>query len=229
MSNGSQPHPPVLFYSPKCQYSQQLIGMIQKNQPLAKTIQPVDVHQVDPKKLPRNLEEIPAILVNNNLLVGDDTFKWVQFQNTSQEKKTEQSPGPPGPPGNQQMPGDFLPFDTELGGNNSINYTSFDDQKPMENSNFYSFDKHQTNGSDGVDMEAATDPSMISKQRGDETKQQYEQLQKIREMGGSKQGGQPHPERDGYMNAYQNQSNQPNQQNQQNQQKQYEDALPKRW
>ena len=80
--------PPYLFFSPKCPHCQQLIEMIKRTQSLVRSIEPINVHTA--KSLPPQLDGVPAILFNGQLLVGPDTFRWVQMASVSEQNKSKE-------------------------------------------------------------------------------------------------------------------------------------------
>jgi hypothetical protein len=87
--NAAPKQPPYLFYSPKCPHSNQLIQMIKKNQSLANATQLINVHTA--ANLPPQLNGVPAILFNDQLLVGPETFKWVQMQTPNDSRPSGNS------------------------------------------------------------------------------------------------------------------------------------------
>ena len=131
--------PPYLFYSPKCPHCMQLIELIKRNQQLARKIEPINVHTA--RALPPQLDGVPAILFNNQLLVGPDTFKWVQFQpKPEQRRQTDDDERPGMGPGmmmqgrNQQddMSGIPLPSDISSDTKHGIDFTPLPGQENNE-------------------------------------------------------------------------------------------------
>ncbi len=91
---------PVLFYSPKCEYSKKIIDYIGQNKNMASAIMYVNINEVPLSKLPPTLKSTPSILHLNNMFKGEDAFKWVQEQlrnsvrQTQQQQQQQQPPKP---------------------------------------------------------------------------------------------------------------------------------------
>lgn len=190
MNGQSQPQPsrPYLFYSPKCPHCQQLIDMIKRDQNLAMLIEPVNIHTA--KSLPPQLEGVPAILVNNKLLVGPDTFKWVQMTISTRQNMAREADNNGGGGDrqnfNQQDPTAPMPSigsDTKYG----IDFMTLPNQQmSMAESTTMSRFSYlsesggpQANGTDGIDTMAAMGDGKNNRAEG--VAQQLEYLQKMRE------------------------------------------------
>ena len=191
--NAPPTRPPYLFYSPKCPFCTQLIQLIQTNQALARTIEPINIHTA--RSLPPQLDGVPAILFKNQLLVGPDTFKWVQFQPKPQQRKNDEEdrPGMNGGPGmmrqeQDDMPGIPLPSDISSDTKHGIDFTPLPGQEntkvdpTIPRFAFLPGQHSQTSGTDGIDIAAAMDVASSTKDRSNGMAQQYEQLQKLRSM-----------------------------------------------
>lgn len=198
MMHAQPSRPPYLFYSPKCVYSQQLIEMIKRNQSLARKIEPINVHTA--KSLPPQLDGVPAILFGGQLLVGPDTFKWVQIQTPQQDNRNnrdesanqnQNNPGMPGSRNQQQQEeetGIPLPSDISSDTKHGIDYTPLPGQEfnktdiSMPRFSYLPGEGTQSNGTDGIDYVAAMDVSTARSDKGAGVAQQLERLQKMRGM-----------------------------------------------
>ncbi len=238
MSHAPPSRPPYLFYSPKCPHCQQLIEMIKANGPLSRRIEPINIHTA--QSLPPQLKEVPAILYANQLLVGPDTFKWVQFQHQPQERKQEQPmPGHQGQ-GQDQGQEDYsmpIPSDINMQVKGGIDFTPLPGQEATKDENnlprfsYLPGEGNSTDGTVGIDYEAAMDVTTMSKKRSDGMAQQLEHMQKLRGMDSEKIQEQYNPHEAG---SYESQGGVQrggyatmNQQG--GQQQNSNDYLPKRW
>ena len=86
---------------------------------MARRIEPINVHTA--RSLPPQLDGVPAILYGGQLLVGPDTFKWVQMTTASEQNRNrdrdreDQNGGMPMPPG-MRRPGQGGPGQGGPGG-----------------------------------------------------------------------------------------------------------------
>lgn len=181
----------------------QLIQLIKRNQQLARKIEPINVHTA--RALPPQLDGVPAILFNNQLLVGPDTFKWVQFQpKPEQRRQTDDDERPGMGPGmmmqgrNQQddMSGIPLPSDISSDTKHGIDFTPLPGQENNEQDPtipkfaFLAGSHSRTDGTVGIDYAAASDITAQTRGRSNGMAQQYEQLQKLRSMDNETIAGQ---------------------------------------
>lgn len=176
-----QRRPPYLFYSPKCQHSNQLIQVIQKNQQLAKLIVPVNIHQ-NVKNLPPQLQGVPAILVNGQILYGTDTFKWVQMQVPPDSRPENKNDGPAA--SKQADENELETLDICGNGKCDIGYTMLEEEgdksavknkSAVKKNNFSFLDGSGTDS--GVDVAASMEQSA---KRGDGIAKQLEKIQEMR-------------------------------------------------
>jgi hypothetical protein len=190
--------PPYLFFSPQCPHCQQLIEMIKRNQSLAKKIEPINIHTA--RSLPPQLDGVPAILFANQLLVGPDTFKWVQFQTPQQnndrqqqQQQQQQQNGMPGRQGqnqgqNQEEPGMPMPSDISSATKHGIDFTPLPGQEfnkidpGIPRFSYLPGEGNQSDGTVGIDYVTAMDPELSTKSKGAGVAQQLERLQQMRGM-----------------------------------------------
>ena len=198
--------PPYLFFSPRCPHSNQLIEMIKRNPTLTKRIEPINVHTA--RSLPPQLDGVPAILFGGQLLVGPDTFKWVQFQtpqrNNDRENGGRQQEGMPGggmqggmqhggmqqgmPQGGMQQEEMGIPMPSDISSDtkHGIDFTPLPGQDfnkadaTMPNFSYLPGEGKQSDGTVGIDYEAAMDISTATKNKGAGVAQQLERLQQMR-------------------------------------------------
>ena len=193
--------PPYLFFSPKCPHCQQLIEMIKKNQPLAKKIEPINVHTA--RSLPPQLDGVPAILFGGQLLVGPDTFKWVQFQTPQRnDRDRDRDRDQGGMPGGGNMPGMQgrqqqqeeggqipMPSDISSDTKHGIEYTPLPGQDSVKidptlpRFSFLPGEGNQSDGTVGIDYVAAMDVDTMGRpNKADGISHQLERLQQMRGM-----------------------------------------------
>lgn len=194
--------PPYLFFSPKCPHCQQLIEMIKRNQSLAKRIEPINIHTA--KNLPPQLDGVPAILFGGQLLVGPDTFKWVQFQTPQQQDRRDESQLAGGMPsmqggmggmgsiqggmnGMQGGEGGFpMPSDISSDVKHGIDFTALPGQEFAKNDptiprfSYLPGEGSQSNGTDGIDYVAAMDVNTMRTNKAEGVAHQLERLQQMR-------------------------------------------------
>lgn len=189
-----QQQPPILFYSPKCPHSTQLIEMIKKSEQLAKSIQPVNIHTA--RSLPPQLDGVPAILFNNQLLVGPDTFKWVQMasqprDSTSQGQSHTIGGNHPSTnstqnqeQNNEELEGIPNPADISNNTKCGINFTHLPGQEVKKEDttiprfSFLEGKGTQTDGTVGIDHSAAMEDEPRNRSNGMD--KQLEKLQQLR-------------------------------------------------
>ncbi len=185
MNSVPEQKPPYLFYSPKCANSGQLIELLKKNQQLFKAVVPVNIHTT--KNLPQGLTGVPAILFRSQLIVGGDAFKWVQMQTPQQEQKPVQM-GQQGQQGQQGLPElDVL----DICGSNTACYAMLEEEAKKGTRPVSKIDKYselENQGDSGVDMSKAMENTENNK-RSNGMAQDYERLQKERDVGQSGPGG----------------------------------------
>jgi len=216
MNNQQQQTPPYLFFSPKCAHCLQLIELIKKNETLANKIQPVNIHD-NLRNLPKDLQGVPAILYNGQLLHGPDTFKWVHFnfrllqdsknrENEGRGQAQGQSQGQSQGQGQMQGGDSGSPLPSDIM-NDSIDYTPLSEGSQMDEPTIarYAFLPGENNsyrdGTEGIDINAASEN--ISKNRGSGVDSNFKQLQQERENSQQQQQQQP---------SYQQQQSQQSQQ-----------------
>jgi hypothetical protein len=191
MMHAQPSRPPYLFFSPKCPHCQQLIEMIKRNQSLARKIEPINVHTA--KSLPPQLDGVPAILFGGQLLVGPDTFKWVQFQTPQQNKRDEGQTTPGMPNGiqgrqfqKQEQDGIPMPSDISSDTKHGIEFTHLSGQDIPKNDitlprfSYLPGEGTQSNGTDGIDYIAAMDVNSMKNNKSEDVANQLERLQQMR-------------------------------------------------
>ena len=125
-----------LFYSKKCQHSQEFINLATKNKVLSKKINQVDIEE-NADRLPPFLTSVPTLqLEDNTVLVGTQCFSWL-------EKKSTESlePGP---------------ISNSKGGFQTTPYTPIGDSEDMGVFKSYTNIDGVANGSEGMESLAAT-------------------------------------------------------------------------
>ena len=125
-----------LFYSKKCQHSQEFINLAMKNKVLSKKINQVDIEE-NADRLPPFLTSVPTLqLEDNTVLVGTQCFSWL-------EKKSSESlePGP---------------ISNSKGGFQTTPYTSIGESEDTGVFKSYTNIDGVTNGSEGMESLAAT-------------------------------------------------------------------------
>jgi len=186
--------PPYLFFSPRCPHCNHLIELIKKNQQLARVIEPINVHTA--RGLPPQLDGVPAILFRGQLLVGPDTFKWVQMQ-TPQDNRPQGQSGMPGHPSTSGPQGELggggadgldgipLPADISSSTKTGIDFTPLPGQAEENKDTtiprftFLPGQGSQTDGTVGIDVAAAMEDTG-ERNRSSGMAQQLEQLDKLR-------------------------------------------------
>ncbi len=202
--NAQNTKPPYLFYSPKCSNCVQLIGLIKQYESMAEFIVPVNVHTT--KNLPNELVKVPTIAYNNQMLVGTDAFKWVNFQANIQEgqksnqqqnrnqpqqqPQQQQNRNQPQQQPQQQDTSGPVPMEFNTSGKNAVGFDVLQNtaqQLPSYNTSSFSFlNGDRNDNSDGLasaDIIAATDMNQSQKPTDKGASAQFEQLQKIRNQG----------------------------------------------
>jgi hypothetical protein len=215
--NAPPSRPPYLFYSPRCSHCQQLIEMIKKNQSLAKKIEPINVHIA--KNLPPQLDAVPAILFGGQLLVGPDTFKWVQFQTPQRDDRDRQQGGMPGggmpgggmpgggmPGGGGNIPGMQghqqeeigipMPSDISSDTKHGIDFTPLPGQESVNidptipRFSFLPGEGNQSDGTVGIDYVAAMDQNMMKSNKSEGMDRQMKDIQELRGNDSQRMQGQ---------------------------------------
>lgn len=167
---------PVLFYSNKCEHSRRLIQLLQQNPGFARTIIVVDILQE--RKLPEFLKEVPTILAQGKLFIGQETFTWVsfmqtQFDNYNQKQEAEKSTTLPQQSiqmsqSNISNKDEYDPAD-DFCSKNGLGFCGLNDKENSEEGHIkvtsmasFSF-IDEKNKSGGIDMAMAHDKDMASK------------------------------------------------------------------
>ena len=186
--------PPYLFYSPRCVHCNRLIEEIKKNNQLSRVIEPINVHTAS--YLPPELNDVPAILFRGQLLIGEDTLKWVQLQTPQDNRPNpqqfrqnngEQRPSIASQTNDNQTIMDNIPLPADVSSSTKtgIDYTPLPGQnsetsETLDNYTFLPGQGKQVDATDGLDYEAADEHNNVSKQRSNGIDQRMQQLQNLR-------------------------------------------------
>lgn len=68
----------VLFISHKCKECDKFLKLMQESS-LVQSVKQINVHQLDPRQIPRQLTAVPAIMLETEqLYIGQEAFKWLE-------------------------------------------------------------------------------------------------------------------------------------------------------
>lgn len=79
----NQPPTAYLFYSHKCANCAQIVELLKR---YSVQVNPVNIHEIEKSKIPKEIRSVPTILVGDNILTGGDAFKWVQMKGSQQSQ-----------------------------------------------------------------------------------------------------------------------------------------------
>lgn len=112
----------LLFYSQNCQFSKKFIGLLNQFPDLNKTFKKLNIETLD--KIPKQLKMVPGIVVENNMLQGQDAFDWLH-------KKVKEcfSAGPSINPKGGFQESSYSFIDESMSDNSSFNFSNITDNK----------------------------------------------------------------------------------------------------
>lgn len=160
MNNPNQqeekPQPIFLFISRDCKHCHELIKEIQLKPSLSKKVQGVSIENAP--RLPPGLNSVPSLLVNGQLISGNNCFNWVK----EQQEEIEAGPSIGAKGGFESDSYSFLNAE-DSGGNSAFSFLGAEDGSQ-------GIDHQKANSSDGSKM-GDISPQQLQEQRNMEMKQ----------------------------------------------------------